>query len=88
MPPPPTLLVLLLLPPLLCWVPPVGAGVHEPTIGGKAKKSIVREVGDATFAAEIAQYPDGVFAEFYAPWHAAPPAPARAPATPCPRRAR
>ena len=87
MPPPPTLLVLLLLPPLLCWVPPVGAGVHEPTIGGKVKKSIVREVGDATFAAEIAQYPDGVFAEFYAPWHAAAP-PARAPATPCPRRAR
>ena len=47
------------------------AGIHEPTIGGKEKAAVskfVTDAGDEDFAALIAKHPEGIFAEFYAPW--------------------
>lgn len=47
------------------------AGVHEPTIGGKDRTSeskFIKEASDADFESLIAAHPDGIFAEFYAPW--------------------
>ena len=47
------------------------AGVHEPTIGGKpnaAASKYIKEASDADFESIVAAHPDGLFAEFYAPW--------------------
>jgi thiol:disulfide interchange protein len=47
------------------------AGIHEPTIGGKAKTAeskFIKEASDADFESIVAAHPDGIFAEFYAPW--------------------